>query len=159
MIKKQILRFKNNLFCLQSIFIIISLTIIFLDQIIKKLIFIYKPQFEVYFIKISYVTNTGAGFGILKGNSFYLGLISLSVSIFLIYHYNKISTEKLPQIFTGLFFGGTVGNLIDRLTREYVIDYFGTSFWPSFNLADSAITISTIGLIYLILKNKLLKNK
>lgn len=157
MIKKQILRFKNNLFCLQPIFIIISLTIISLDQIIKKIIFIYKPQFEIYFIKISYVTNTGAGFGILKGNSFYLGLISLCVSIFLIYHYNKISIKKLPQIFIGLFFGGTVGNLIDRLTQQYVIDYFGTSFWPSFNLADSAITISTVGLIYLILKNKLLK--
>ena len=151
MIKKQILRFKNNLFCLQPIFIIISL------KIIKKIIFIYKPQFEVYFIKISYVTNTGAGFGILKDNSFYLGLISLCVSIFLIYHYNKISIKKLPQIFIGLFFGGTVGNLIDRLTQQYVIDYFGTSFWPSFNLADSAITISTVGLIYLILKNKLLK--
>ena len=141
------------------LFSIISLTIILVDQIIKKLILDIRPNFEFLFFKINFITNTGAGFGILKGNSFLLGFVSLFVAILILYNYKRFPKNNTFQILLALFFAGTVSNMFDRFFREYVIDYVGTNFWPSFNLADTCITISTIGLIIYLTKNDLFINE
>ena len=53
----------------------------------------------------------------------------------------------MPQLLWGVFLGGVIGNLVDRLMRGVVIDFIDLGFWPAFNIADAAITVSTIGLI------------
>ncbi len=131
-----------------KLFIIITLTTIFLDQLTKYLIQIINPTFNFLFLKIHYITNTGAGFGILQGQTILLAIISLIVTIFLIIYYKNLEKELLPQILYALLLGGVIGNLIDRVFRRFVIDFIDLSFWPAFNLADAAITISIIGLIW-----------
>jgi signal peptidase II len=54
----------------------------------------------------------------------------------------------------GLALGGTMGNLIDRLRLGSVIDFIDFSFWPTFNLADSAICVGAGILIILLLKSE-----
>jgi signal peptidase II len=53
----------------------------------------------------------------------------------------------------GLMLGGTVGNLIDRLRLGYVTDFIDFGYWPAFNIADSAVTISVIAFVLLLLRH------
>ena len=59
----------------------------------------------------------------------------------------------------GLIFGGTVGNLIDRLRLGYVTDFVGVGIWPVFNVADSSLTIGIILFAYIVLFMTQTKNQ
>ncbi|MBT4445797.1 signal peptidase II [archaeon] len=137
------------------LFLIIASIIASLDQSTKFFIELLKPNIQIGFINITYSTNTGAGFGILQNSSFILGIISAIAAIAVIYHYPKLPQTKIYSLLTGLFLGGIIGNGIDRLTKEYVVDFLATSFWPSFNVADSAITIAAVGFILLVIQEEI----
>lgn len=124
-----------------------TVLIVFLDQLAKYLILKFKPDFNLRLFGVHLVKNTGAGFGLLKDQTVLLAIISLAVAFLIIYYYKKIPGEKLPQIFAALFLAGTLGNLIDRLFRGFVVDFIDFGFWPAFNLADASITLGTIGLV------------
>ncbi|HLD00585.1 MAG TPA: signal peptidase II [Candidatus Nanoarchaeia archaeon] len=128
-------------------FTLITISIVLLDQLTKYLVLTLKPNLNLGLLSIHYITNTGAGFGILKGQTLLLALISLIAALTLIIGYKKIDTQKIPQILFALFLGGVIGNMIDRVFRHQVIDYLDFHFWPAFNLADSAITAAVAGLI------------
>ena len=128
-------------------FIIISSFIVLIDQLLKFLINNFRPDFSWNFFRIHFVTNTGAGFGILQGRTTILALISLIVAGIIIFNYNKLPKEKYTQILFAIFLGGVIGNLIDRIFRGFVIDFLEFSFWPAFNIADAAISIAVIGII------------
>lgn len=128
-------------------FIIISVVTFFLDQLTKYLVITLKPELSMGFLSIHFVHNTGAGFGILKGQMGILAFISALVALTVLFFYKRIPKEKIPQTLFGLFLGGVVGNLIDRLLRGYVVDFVDVGFWPVFNIADAAISISVVGLV------------
>ena len=130
-----------------TIFSSITIVVILLDQLTKYLIKIFSPNWDIKILTIELIKNTGAGFGILQDQTFWLGIISILVAVIIIYHYKKIPKRKFPQIFFALFLGGVVGNLIDRLFVGFVIDFVNFSFWPAFNLADACITVSVVGLV------------
>lgn len=121
--------------------------VLIIDQVLKYLVRWYNPHFSSKFLKIQLITNTGAGFGILKDSTALLTLISLAVAIAFIYYYNQIPKENSIQTFYALFLGGVIGNLIDRFLFGQVTDFIDPSFWPAFNIADAAITIGVIGII------------
>ncbi len=131
----------------ELIFGVIALLIIGLDQLLKYIVLISNPSLNLKILTIHLVQNTGAGFGILKNQTLLLGIISLCVALTVLFNYKKIQKEYLPQVLWGIFLGGVTGNLIDRLFRGLVIDFIDFGFWPAFNVADAAITISVIGLI------------
>jgi len=140
------------------IFSIIISTII-LDQLIKLLII---AKFQLHqstpliknIFHLTYVSNTGAGFGIFHNNNLLLICISIMIIGLLSYLYNKFPDNKLSKISFALIIGGAIGNLIDRIRIGFVVDYLDFKIWPAFNLADSAITIGAIILIILIIKEK-----
>lgn len=131
-------------------FVIITLLVVLLDQIVKYLINLFKPDWSIGFFRIIFVKNTGAGFGILKNNPIILGIISFIVAIIIIFNYHKIPKDNLSQIFLAMFLGGIIGNMIDRFIRKFVIDFISISIWPAFNIADAVISISVIGLIFIL---------
>lgn len=137
-----------------NLFIAVVLTTIVLDQLTKYFTVAIKPEWNLSFLSIHFVQNTGAGFGILKGQMVILAIISAVVVMGIIYYYNKIPTEKWAQILFGLFLGGVVGNLIDRILRQYVVDFIDVGFWPVFNIADAAISVSVVGLVLYFWKEK-----
>ncbi len=110
------------------------------------------------FFSISYIRNTGAAWGILSNGTLVLALLSVIFLIIAIkYIYDLKSISKLSMFSYGMFIGGIVGNLVDRVFRNYVIDFlsfniFGYHF-PVFNIADCFIVIS----IFLIVIESLLK--
>ena len=129
------------------IFITIVLFTVLLDQLTKFYIASKMPEWKLGFLLIHFVDNTGAGFGILKGQMAILAIISAVVAMGVIYFYHKIPKEKITQALFGLFLGGVAGNLIDRILRQYVVDFIDVGFWPVFNVADMAISVSVIGLV------------
>jgi len=99
------------------------------------------------FLHLTYIQNTGAGFGILKGSNTILIFISLIIIGAILYYFNKITKEKSINLPIALILGGAIGNLIDRIFLGHVIDFMDLRIWPAFNVADSAITIGAIWLI------------
>ena len=132
---------------------LIALLIVFIDQLTKLLIIKnFKLNETLPIINnifhLTYIQNTGAGFGILKGFNILLILIAIAVVIIIFYYFKKIrENEILLQFLVGFILGGTLGNLIDRIRLSYVIDFLDFRIWPVFNIADSFVTIGIIGLI------------
>ncbi len=144
-------------------FVITCFSII-IDQISKYLVALYKaslyPPLEIFsWLNLVYVENKGISFGILsKFNiSFYLGLVSFLISFYIIYLL-KNSQKSIEKISLSLILGGAIGNGIDRVIREYVIDFIDISLnnfhWPAFNIADSSITVGGILYFWFILLKK-----
>lgn len=100
------------------------------------------------FFQISYTTNTGAAFGILQNQSIALAWFALIIVGFVLYNYDKIN--KKNDVSAGLILGGVMGNLIDRISYGHIVDFLNFSFWPSFNIADSALTIGIVWLIFIL---------
>lgn len=136
-----------------SLFLSIALATILIDQLTKFFVAVKRPEWDLGFLYIHFVHNTGAGFGILKDHMTILAVISTLVAAAVLYYYKKIPQEKIPQILFGLFLGGVVGNLIDRVLRGYVVDFFDIMIWPVFNIADMAISVSVVGLVLYYWKN------
>ncbi|MBF0531469.1 MAG: signal peptidase II [Candidatus Omnitrophica bacterium] len=95
------------------------------------------------------IHNTGIAFGFFKnhGSVFIIvPVIALALLIFNIYYYRK-NNEALSRAYIfafSLIVGGAIGNLIDRMSYGYVIDFIDLRVWPVFNIADSAITIGAM---------------
>jgi signal peptidase II len=115
------------------------------------------------FFNITYVRNTGVAFGILDPvslplKSTLLALLSLAaIAGVILYSWRTPVSKTLLQVALNLILAGAVGNLYDRINYGYVVDfievYFRNYRWPSFNVADSAITIG-VGLLALELFRK-----
>ena len=134
--------------------LIFSLLCILIDQISKLLIvnsYDVNGGFSVIdgFFSITYIKNTGAAWGMFSNGTIILSLISIVFLFFMIkYIYELKKVSYLNVISYGMLLGGIIGNLIDRLVRNYVVDFlnfniFGYDF-PVFNIADCFIVISIL---------------
>ncbi|MDA1044027.1 MAG: signal peptidase II [Verrucomicrobia bacterium] len=107
------------------------------------------------FFDLTYVQNTGAAFGIFSGMNLFLAIFSLAMLLgMLVFRHHFLTESVYSHVSLGLILAGIIGNLIDRLRWDYVIDfldfYWGSHHFPAFNVADSAICIG-VG-IYLLLQ-------
>ena len=140
------------------------LILVILDQLTKSAIArsVYVgtvKQVIPGFFNLSHVRNRGAIFGFWNqsGNNVVyvvLTLLSLCALGLVIYYYIRVpATEKFLKLTLALIMAGALGNLLDRVLRGYVIDfldfYLGRHHFPSFNVADSCITIGAVFLIYI----------
>ena len=131
----------------------IAIVVVLIDQITK---FSIKNSFQLNqsipviknFFHLTYIHNFGAGFGILQQQRFILIFISLIVVGVILFYLDRIKDkESLLQVFVGFSLGGTIGNLIDRVFYGFVIDFLDFRIWPTFNFADSFVSIGVIGLV------------
>lgn len=151
------------------LWIVIASAIVLIDQISKILVsanISFTDQLTLIpgFIDVVYVKNTGAAFSILNEYTWLLGALSLLVSVAIIVYMIKTKpTDKLTVISAGLILGGAVGNGIDRILRQYVVDFLEFAFinFPVFNVADIGITVGAclIILSVLISEKREKKNK
>jgi len=141
-----------------------AVLIVAADQLTKIWIRSYpegQPFFEIGFFRLTHVDNTGAAFGLFQGHSFALTIVALvGIAIFLLYAlfaYRRFPyLDNMPnRVAVGLILGGTVGNLIDRLNPNLdgVTDFISIGIWPTFNIADSAVTIGAILFAYSLLRS------
>lgn len=131
--------------------LLLSAVLVILDQVTKHLVmtkFYLGESIPVIpgLFNLAYVQNTGAAWGILGGFNALLVSLSAVVLIILVFFRRSFLTDSLiHRLALGLMIGGIVGNLLDRVRLQYVVDFLDfcwrTHHFPAFNVADSAICV------------------
>jgi len=134
--------------------------VVVLDQITKSVavsqLVLYQPAAIFPGFNFTLMHNVGAAFSFLSDASgwqrwLFTG-IALVVSGAIVVWMKRLTKDQyLTAIALGLILGGAIGNLWDRVTLGYVIDfidvYYNQHHWPAFNIADSAISVGACVLI------------
>ena len=135
---------------------LIALSVVAADQLSKYLI---RANMELGqsipsegFLRLTYTTNTGGAFGLFSNQAFLLALAAVIAIVVLVRYMRYLPPHSwLLKIALGLLLGGAVGNLIDRVRLGEVTDFIDIGAWPVFNLADSAIVVGTVLIVYYLL--------
>ena len=149
---------KRKQICLFSVS---ALVLIFLDQWTKHLAVTHlkgNPAFVIIdgVFELYYPENRGAAFSILQGKQSFLFLITLAVLAFTVYALIKMPVNRrfLPlTICLNMLASGAVGNMVDRVSNGYVVDflYFSLIDFPIFNVADIYVTTAAAAFLVLML--------
>lgn len=131
--------------------VIIVADLVSKSEIFKSLSQIKGMTIKGSFITITYVENTGAGFGMFSDNPVALSVITSIVMAILFVALIILQKEnEFLRIALTFIIGGGIGNLVDRTQLGYVRDYFQFGFWaefPVFNIADVFVTVGGFMLI------------
>ena len=100
-------------------------------------------------VTLTHVHNTGAAFGLFPGMQYvFAGVALLVAALIVIYHRQLTDNSRFLHLAFGLQLGGALGNFIDRVFQGHVTDFIDFRVWPVFNVADSAVVVGTILLVY-----------
>ena len=146
----------------------VSVVVLILDQCTKLLadamLTLHQPVVLLPFLALRKVYNYGAAFSFLGDASgwqrwFFIILALVVMAILVAWLYRLPSDNTRARVALVLILGGAAGNVIDRLLYGYVIDFidvfYGSWHWPTFNIADSAISVGA----FLLLVDAFLEHK
>jgi signal peptidase II len=135
-----------------------------LDILTKQLVIAnlaYSDRIPVIegFFYLTHVRNTGAAFGLFAEApagirlTFFVGVSIVAIGIIISFFRKLAPGDRLAAMALGLILGGAVGNLIDRIAYQEVVDFlrfhlWGGYAWPDFNVADSCIVVG-VGVLLL----------
>ena len=139
---------------------IIIISIVLLDQVTKHMITSsmtpYGEEKPIIgdFLVLRFIKNKGAAFGSFSNMTIVLAIISVLLILGLGYYYIKIiddDKKRLLRIFISFVIGGAIGNLIDRVRLNYVVDfiYLKAINFPVFNVADIFVTVTMFLIIFI----------
>ena len=144
-----------------SRWLFLSFMVILLDQATKQfaeaLLTAYEPLTVLPFFDLTLMYNKGAAFSFLSEQSgwqrWFFVLLALIVTAVLIGWLRRLKPqERWVALALSLIIGGALGNVIDRLLFGQVIDFihlhYQQYYWPAFNIADSAITIGVVVMLF-----------
>jgi signal peptidase II len=131
----------------------VAVVVLALDQATKLLVdgSIARGDSEdlVLGIRLVNVRNTGVAFSSLQGAGPVIGVIVAVALAALLFYFARHASKPLIWLPTGMLLGGALGNVVDRIREGAVIDFIKVfDFWPAFNVADSAITIGVLLLLW-----------
>jgi len=140
-------------------FTIVSGITVILDFLLKNwmLALIFSPPRQIVltpFLNLTPVWNSGISFGLFQNQQLVGKLVIPVLAVFVVLwlFFTLYELTNLQRFAAGLIAGGAIGNLIDRLRFERVVDFvdihIGIYHWPAFNLADSAIFLGVVFWIY-----------
>jgi len=139
------------------------------DQVTKAVVVRSVPVYGSVpvipgFFAISRVHNRGAIFGMFNGSGHKLITVLLAAAMItamgfvVAYFLRTPSSQKGMRFALSLVMAGALGNFIDRLFRGYVIDFLEihvkTFYWPTFNVADSCISVGAVLLVFIVLTRR-----
>jgi signal peptidase II len=148
-------------------FFLIAAAVVTLDQMTKVIIRATLSPGEAWpdrdwLLNIVNVSNSGAAFGILQGQTVFLIVTSLiGVAAIVLYYLFPPLEHGLLRVALGLQLGGAASNLIDRIRFGEVTDFINFDFWPAFNVADASISIGVVTIIwfFLVLEGEQIRRK
>ena len=128
----------------------VALSVLVLDQLTKQYVVSnlrpgipWNPIESLRnYISLTYITNTGAAFGMFPAFGTFFAVVAVVVVVAILFYHRQLSSGHWTmQLGLGLQLGGAFGNLTDRLRWGHVIDFIDVKVWPVFNVADSSIVI------------------
>lgn len=141
-----------------AVFLAIAVSVATLDQVTKWAV---RANFDfgeswspggLGFVRIVHLTNSGAAFGIFQGQAQLLAVTSvIGIAAIVLYFLFPPADHPIVRVALAVQLGGALGNLLDRIVRGEVTDWIDVGTWPTFNLADSSITVSIVALLTLLL--------
>ena len=149
-----------------KLFLPLAAGVLVLDQVSKAVVSATLKIHEIRplihgLLNLTRVHNTGAAFGLLAGQSsplrtvFFLAVSLVAMGVVLWMLYRLPPGQKVELVALSLILGGALGNVFDRVRLGEVVDfidvYYHSYHWPAFNVADSAISIGVILLLYRLL--------
>jgi signal peptidase II len=144
--------------------LIVAAVVVIVDQITKAMIIrafgapdaAGSKQIIPHLLDFRHDENTGAAFSLFQGRSTTLLLIGVIVIGVLFFYYRALPQgQPVLRLAVGGVLGGAVGNIIDRVRLGHVTDWIHITHYPTFNIADSCITIGMITLaVYLLFMDR-----
>ena len=149
------------------VFFLIAASVFALDQATKAVIRATLEPNDVWphrdwILNMINVSNSGAAFGMLQGQTVFLVVTSLvGVAAIALYYMYPPLEHGLLRIALALQLGGAAGNLLDRIRTGEVTDFINFRYWPAFNVADSCISIgvATIFWFFIVMEGDRLRGK
>ena len=137
----------------------LSFFIVLIDQLSKILVHAKMNLYDSFtvipsLLDLTYIRNEGIAFGInFPGSKIFFIIFPILITFYLISLLkNKEFEDNTSQIALFLIIGGAIGNILDRIFRGYVVDFIdfhiNGNHWYVFNIADSAVTIGLLFLLY-----------
>ncbi|HLR92365.1 MAG TPA: signal peptidase II [Atopostipes sp.] len=135
-------------------YFILTALLVLIDQVTKYLTVQNIELYEVIevipnILSFTYIQNTGAAWSILEGQMWFFYIVTVVVVVFLLYYlFTEARQDRILGTILSIILAGTLGNFIDRIIFQYVIDMIRLEFinFPIFNIADSLLTIGVIAL-------------
>lgn len=141
------------------LYVIGVIALIAIDQIVKHLVvasLALGDSFSVIngILSITRINNTGAAWSILSGHQFIFVIIAILAAILVTYFIVRYWSNMPYRIGLGLLLAGTLGNVIDRVMNNHVVDMFQLDFinFPIFNCADMYLTFGILILAIAIIR-------
>jgi signal peptidase II len=132
----------------------VALATVAADQAVKALVRTTIERGEevelLLGIQLVNVRNRGIAFGLFAGGGAVLVIFAVAALAALLIFFARHRDRPLVWLPTGLLIGGALGNLLDRTLEGAVTDFVDLPLWPAFNLADVAITLGVISLLYVL---------
>jgi len=142
-------------------YFMVTVFVIFLDQLSKYWAMVtltpFDPQFVLAFFNYTLAFNTGAAFSFLHNagpwHQWFFAAMSICMSLLIVIWMFRIpKSERYSLLGLSLILGGALGNLIDRAHYGFVVDFiqlhYQNHYWPTFNIADSAICMGAFLLFW-----------
>jgi signal peptidase II len=138
---------------------VVALTVCLLDQVTKRWAqreLQYRPGRSLVLVSgyasLTYVRNPGAAWGVLAGSHksfrrpFFIAVNLAAMAFILTIFWRLVPGQRMLSVALSLILGGALGNFTDRLQHDYVVDfirvhYQARFYWPTFNVADVAISL------------------
>jgi signal peptidase II len=131
---------------------VVAAGVVVADQLVKELVRsgIERGDARDLFagVKLVNTRNTGVAFGQLQGAGLIVSLLIAAAVVALLVYVSRNARRPLVWLPAGLLLGGALGNIIDRVREGAVVDFLKLPHWPAFNVADAAITVGVVMLVY-----------
>ncbi len=148
----------------------VALPVTALDQATKALVMAFLEKYRTVpvipgFFNLTHIYNPGGAFGFLASqgtavrNIFFFAVSWLAILLVLYFFWRTPRSHRMLSTAFAMILGGAMGNMIDRIRLGHVVDfldfYIGRHHWPSFNVADSAITVGMVIFVWHLLFRKI----
>jgi signal peptidase II len=134
--------------------VLVAVAVVLVDQVAKRIVVDSLDRGEhsnVFLgIEITYVRNKGVAFGVLGGGGTLVTVVTVAAVLLLALYFAFHTSKPWLWLPFGVVAGGAIGNLVDRLRDGSVVDWIDPIFWPAFNVADVAIVVGILGLLYVL---------
>ncbi|MFL5780541.1 MAG: signal peptidase II [Thermoleophilaceae bacterium] len=134
--------------------LIAAAAVLLVDQISKRIVVhsLTRGEHVKFFfgIELTHVRNKGVAFGALGSGGTLVAVITVVAVLLLALYFARHTSKPWLWLPFGIVAGGALGNLADRLREGSVVDWIDPILWPAFNLADVAIVVGILGLLYVL---------